>query len=320
MDQENNIIPEEQEKANNKRNVFNLIIGIATLLIAILGATFAYFSATARSRDDDVNVRSAYVSISYDGGTEIKASHLIPATETVAINKFKKTVTAIGTENDETLTFLDEDEYTNDLERRCVDALGREVCYVYRFSIKSDGNVGSETGIAGAIKVNENEFDNLSYIVYEVTYKEDDGELLVDKFGNKIVEPSSYQVVSQFNNTDTNPDNVDYVGTKFATFAKPFDRIGDNNEFVNTIYPLECLFGYSQTYDTEAEDDMARCSTYNVTNQVKHNFEVLIWLEETRSVQQEQGLEFKGTVLLEVPGGQTGSQYPNGEITGKDYW
>ena len=28
---------------NNKTNTFNLIIGIATLLIAILGATFAYF-------------------------------------------------------------------------------------------------------------------------------------------------------------------------------------------------------------------------------------------------------------------------------------
>ena len=76
--EENNVIV-EQEYANNKKNVFNIIIGIATLLIALLGATFAYFSATARSKDDDVSVKSAYVSIAYDGGTEIKASHLIPA-------------------------------------------------------------------------------------------------------------------------------------------------------------------------------------------------------------------------------------------------
>ena len=53
-----------EEKANNKTNTFNLIIGVATLLIALLGATFAYFSATARSRENDVTVKSAYVSIS----------------------------------------------------------------------------------------------------------------------------------------------------------------------------------------------------------------------------------------------------------------
>ena len=318
LNEEVNATNEPIEKENNKRNVFNIIIGIATLLIALLGATFAYFSATARSKEDDVNVKSAYVSISYDGGTEIKASHLIPATETVAINKFTKlkSVTSIGTEDDETLEFIDEDEYTNDLDRRCVDALGREVCYVYRFSIDSDGEAGGYTGIAGGIKVNQNDFDNLSYILYEVTYQEEDGKILVDKFGHKVVD--SFQVVSQFNKTDTNPDNVDYTDVKFATFNKPFDKAVEGSDFVNTIYPVECLFGYSETFDDEAEDSLSRCSVRNVTNQAKHNFELLIWLEETGSVQNEQGFEFKGTVLLEVPGGQAGSEYPDGRITGKD--
>ena len=108
---ENIISNNNEEQKRNKSNTFNLIIGIATLLIALLGATFAYFSATARSRDNDVSVKSAYVSISYDGGTEIKATNLIPATQTVAINKFQKPVAAIGTKDDKTLTFLDEDEY-----------------------------------------------------------------------------------------------------------------------------------------------------------------------------------------------------------------
>lgn len=325
MEQENKVLNEEtntpnvaieEEKANNKRNVFNIIIGIATLLIALLGATFAYFSATARSKDDDVNVKSAYVSISFDGGTEIKASHLIPATETVAINKFMKSVTSIGTEDDESLEFISEDDYTNDLARRCVDALGREVCYVYRFSIDSDGEAGGYTGIAGGIKVNKNDFTNLSYILYEVTYRTQNDKFLVDKFGNKVVD--SFQVISEFNKTDTNPDNVDYVDTKFATFAKPFDKPSENQEYLDTVYPVECLFGYSETYDDEKEDDLKRCKVHRVTNQTKHYYEVLIWLEETGQVQEEQGMEFKGTVLLEVPGGQADSEYPDGKITGKD--
>lgn len=305
-----------EEKVNNKSNVFNIIIGISTLLIALLGATFAYFSATARSREDDVSVKSAYVSIAYDGGTEIKASHLIPATETVAINKFQKDVVAIGTENDDSLTLLDEDEYTNSLDRRCVDAKGREVCYVYRFSISSEGEESGSTPIAGGIKVNDNKFKNLSYILYEVTYKEENGSILIDKFGNKVVE--TYTLVSNFNKVDTNPDNVFYTDVKFATFSSPFDKTGDNGEYIRTVNPIECLFGYSDTYNEKEADDLSRCSTRNITNQTKHSFELLVWLEETGEVQEEQGIEFKGTVMLEVPGGQADSEYPDGKITGKD--
>ena len=315
---------ENEEKVNNKKNVFNIIIGIATLLIALLGATFAYFSATARSRDDDVYVKSAYVSISYDGGTEIKAINLIPATETVAIKKYQKVQDEhwlgegmYAYADDDTLTFIDEDDYTNEnLDRKCVDSKGKEVCYVYRFNIESDGEANDYTQILGGIKVNENQFTNLSYILYKVTYKEHEGRIIVDKFGNKIVD--SYILVSQFNKTDTNPDNVDYTDTKFATFAKPFDKSGDNNEYVNTVFPVDCIFGYSDTYATAEADDITRCSTYGIMNQEKAYFELLVWLEETGNRQDEQNLEFKGTVLLEVPSGQANAEYPSGRITGQD--
>ena len=48
MNDNNAINPSIKEK---KTQTFNLIIGIATLLIAIFGATFAYFTATARSSE-----------------------------------------------------------------------------------------------------------------------------------------------------------------------------------------------------------------------------------------------------------------------------
>ena len=311
--EENNSIENNNLEQRQKRdNTFNIIVGVSTLIIAILGATFAYFSATASSKDNDVNVKSAYVSISYDGGTEIKASNLIPSSEKVALRMFQKEVESVGTVKDE-IAYLDQDEYTNDKTRRCIDVNGREVCYVYQFSIESEGEEGGTTKIAGGIKVNQNEFDNLSFIVYEVEFeKDEEGNELVDKFGNKIVK--SYTLVSDFNLIDDNPDHED-VDPKYSLFEKPFDNRSDDGNYLSTTYPMACLFGFSEEYETADKDKLDRCKNLSISNQAKHTYQVMIWLRETRTNQPEQGLSFQGTVNLEVPGGN--KEYPDGRITGK---
>ena len=307
---------ENNNSANNKTNKFNLIIGIATLLIAILGATFAYFSATARSAENDVTVKSAYVSISYDGGTEIKASNLIPSTLNVALKKYQKDVAVYNPDTDGEI-ITDYDVYKNDVDRKCVDAKGKEVCYVYQFSIESDGAVGETTDIIASIKINKNEFDNLSYMLYEVDFQEENGQILTDKYGFGIV--SSYQIIrSNFTSTDTNPDNIDYVDEKFGKFEKPSDVIGDNGELTGTINPVACLFGYAADSDSKAVDDTARCAPYSVTNKEKHTYQLVIWLEETGEEQPEQGMSFEGTVTIEVSGGFDSGEYGNGQITGQE--
>lgn len=311
----NDDINEQIEKKENRNNTFNIIIGVATLLIAILGATFAYFSATATSKENDVNVKSAYVSISYDGGTEIKASNLIPSTERVAIKMFQKEVESIGAEGDEGLTFEDQDAYTNDTSRRCIDVKGREVCYVYQFSIESDGEVGGTTAINGLIKVNQNQFANLSYVLYEVEFQtNDDGKVLLDKYGHKVVK--SYSLVSEFDKVDDNSDH-DVDDPNYALFENPEDIRDENNNYTGTTYPVACLFGYSSTYETAAKDDATRCKSLNITNKTKHSYQLMIWLRETGKRQDEQGLSFQGTVSLEVPGGVGDSDYEDGKITGK---
>lgn len=338
---QNAINPSNENKNNedNKTNTFNLIIGIATLLIALLGATFAYFSATARSDENDVNVKSAYVSISYNGGTEIKASNLIPSTINVALKKYQKDVAPFDPEVDGEID-TDYDIYENDVNRRCVDAKGKEVCYVYEFSIESDGAVGETTDILASIEINKNEFDNLSYILYEVKFKEENGEQLTDKYGFGIVdkENGGYDYIeSNFAYKDTNIDNLDFVDYKFDKFIKPFDITGENGEFVQTIKPVICLFGYAndnyvEEYNTDIENneeiaagtaaaitaDTSRCAPYPLTNKEKHTYQLVIWLEETGEEQPEQGLSFEGTVAIEVSGGFDGSGYNEGQITGQE--
>ena len=47
----------------------------------------------------------------------------------------------------------DYDQYNSEyLDRKCVDAKGKEVCYVYQFSIESDGAEGGTTDILASIK------------------------------------------------------------------------------------------------------------------------------------------------------------------------
>lgn len=309
--------------ANNKTNKFNLIIGIATLLIAILGATFAYFSATATSAENDVTVKSAYVSISYDGGTEIKASNLIPSTLNVAMSKYQKTMEPFVPTEEQPDYITDYDTFNNDKDRRCVDANGKEVCYVYQFSVESDGAVPGETNILASIKINKNEFENLSYTLYRVEFKKDEnGEIQKDKFGFGIVD---------FENEKTGPVEVAFVpdpkkryeGTQYADYKfeyfeeSPFDGLDENGGVISR-YPVACLFGYAEDADTKELDNTSRCATYPLNNKEKYTFQLIIWLDETTKVQDEQGMIMEGTVSIEVPDGLGVGEYSDGVITGRE--
>lgn len=71
---------------NNKgQTIFLSVVGIATLLVAIIGATFAWFSATVSGNNtaSSVIVETATIGITYTNGNEIKLQNALPgATDT----------------------------------------------------------------------------------------------------------------------------------------------------------------------------------------------------------------------------------------------
>lgn len=310
------------QSSYNSSNTFNLVIGVATLLIALLGATFAYFSASARSDENAVTVQSAYVSIHYDGGTEIKATELIPSTERIALNRYKRTDVEIKPYDPETDGELieDYDEYNSDyLDRRCVDSKGKEVCYVYQFSIRSDGAIDGKTNINAYVQVNENQFENLSYILYEVRLRKEMDKVVTDKYGIGIVD--EWNIVSSFDILDNDPENTYAEEMKFAKFEQPEDKKGDDDQYLYTQKPVACLFEYNKPGEGEEEfaiDDPKRCKEYEITNGELHTYQLVIWLNETGSVQDEQNLTFQGTVIIEVSGGVNTNEYEDGKITGAE--
>ena len=164
-----------------------------------------------------------------------------------------------------------------------------------------------------------NEFKNLSYVLYEVVPRKQEGVILQDKYGFDIID--RYTEVGSFDNVDTNPDNVwtEEEQVKFALFENPYDVLGEDGVSVENVKPVACLFGYSKEDDKIAlrEDNTDRCLPYSITNNVEHTYQLVIWLEETGDVQEEQGLTFEGTVTIEVSGGVNTNEYVDGEISGE---
>ncbi|UKI27558.1 MAG: hypothetical protein L6V91_02835 [Bacilli bacterium] len=69
----------------DKRGVFFGVIGVLTLIVAIIGASFAYFSINAKSSDDAVTVNAASVKIVFNEGDKIAMNNLIPSEKSIAM-------------------------------------------------------------------------------------------------------------------------------------------------------------------------------------------------------------------------------------------
>ena len=325
--------------SERKTQNFNLIVGIATLLIALFGATFAYFTATARSNEGEVTVKSAMLSINFERGAEIKAQNLIPSTQKIALAKYQKG-TDVFTPTEEEGYVMDYDEYIeqgngNDLtpylDRKCIDANGREVCYVFRFSVTSDGQEGESTNVISYITVDENEFQNLSYLLYEVKYRRDDNDnILRDKYGFGVIDDTNgdgYHLIESYPIDENAPIVEEYGYAKFKEIESVINEEGE----AGVRNPIACLFGEKDP-DEEiavpdnntplhvsdlASNDTRRCKVNSISNGVRHDYQIVIWLEETNKEQLEQGKRFSGTIVIENSV-DASSDGVGGQITGKN--
>ena len=71
-----------------KKNVIFLsVIAVATLLTAVIGTTFAYFTATVTGNETskNVNVTTANMSVVYTQGDKVSIANLVPGQEIPAM-------------------------------------------------------------------------------------------------------------------------------------------------------------------------------------------------------------------------------------------
>jgi len=105
---------------NNGKGIFYGVVGVATLVVAIIGATFAYFTATETAGENVITGNAATISfgLSVKKDTDVDDSKggLIPMTDSMveaAVNKAHA--------------------------QACVDDNGNAVCQIYEITITNEG-------------------------------------------------------------------------------------------------------------------------------------------------------------------------------------
>ena len=116
---------------NNGRGIFYGVIGVATLIVAMIGATFAYFSAEATTGPEAIaaNATTITLELSNQVTTGIKRN-LIPVDET-------QTGFATGGYVGIAAGDTSGDGKNDPKQANCIDDDGNEFCSVYTFTIKN---------------------------------------------------------------------------------------------------------------------------------------------------------------------------------------
>ncbi len=147
---------------NNGKGIFYGVIGVATLVVAIIGATFAYFASTANGNAGAAAANSANVSgkleVRQDG--QYVAPDLIPASPATVLASFGQPVPA------------DPKKPANTDKCRGASKANHDgnygMCSYYTFSINNTADVA--TTVYLSLKTDGNTFDgSFKYCVYEGT-------------------------------------------------------------------------------------------------------------------------------------------------------
>ena len=246
---------------NKKRDIFYGVVAVATLIIALVGATLAYFSISVHSEEGAVNATAAVVSIEYMDGQNViaQASNLIPASLNAVKAVYEHNLTAI---NNQTAPTSDEDDWDN----LCVDSNGMEVCSVYRFSLKSD----QPRTATATLRSEHNGFTYLAYALRDVT--------------NSMwlsLDSQSHQYVSL-----TKCDNNDDDSTQRCYNVD--DQTGDRTY---TTIAKNSIFGLNNELQYVRKN----------IGTTKQEYDLVIFILENDDEQNiDQGKQFQGTIIVDV--------------------
>lgn len=136
----------ENNNNNNGRGIFYGVIGVATLVVAIIGATFAFFAASTNSATNAITAASSTAgNLTLTQVTTGLKTNLIPVNET--LGGFKSAVGLAA--------------------NKCVDTVGNNICSVYQFTV-TNGSAQAQSAYF-YFTPSSNSFTNLHYAVFKGT-------------------------------------------------------------------------------------------------------------------------------------------------------
>ena len=115
------------------RGIFLGVVSVATLIVAIIGATFAWFSASVGSGENDVNLTA------YQFDADLTVERVFPTAE----NASKKIIPFVP---DKVLREGQGDQTNNmnyalnEATNKCLDSSGYLVCSLYKITVTNNGS------------------------------------------------------------------------------------------------------------------------------------------------------------------------------------
>ena len=185
---------------NNGKGIFYGVIGVATLIVAIIGATFAYFTATA-SNTSTIAGNAASVGLKLDIVHVSTAANkgLVPQKEAALSSAMKGVNSTAGADD------------------ACVDANGNTVCQVYKITVQNTGT--AEAKLNGTLDITKNSVTNLKWAIVSdfdsnPTTSTPSGSSLGESVTLGASASQEYYVVIWINETDApQEDTGNFTGT-----------------------------------------------------------------------------------------------------------
>lgn len=191
-----------------RRGIFLGILGIVILLLAIVGASYAWFTARDRSEDNVVKVKAAEMQIVYVDGREMNVTGLIPGKENIVFETVRRVLAGESNSKGEKYTI-------------CKDDTGHNVCGVYNFELTNNGNdsVNVMASIEpSTLKEGETKFTHLKYAIYDTTSDEIKGS----KLGTGNITYNTFDILGSNYNVPGN-------STKKFRIIVWLDEVGEDN-------------------------------------------------------------------------------------------
>ena len=182
------------------RGIFLGVVSVATLIVAIIGATFAWFSASVGSGENDVNLTA------YQFDADLTVERVFPTEE----NASKKIIPFVPGkvlregQGDETNNM---NYALNEATNKCVDSSGYLVCSLYKITVTNNGSDaieldGTVTTIETGTTLTANgdlKAQVISYADGKYTYNHDLSKALalpntVNGSGKLIMDPATLTV------------------------------------------------------------------------------------------------------------------------------
>lgn len=288
---------------NNGRGIFYGVIGVATLIVAIIGATFAYFSAQTNTAPNAIQAESAIIQlqIATDEDATNLGSEMIPVEADGQTLNQKDGAAALATTYSTLFPrFASAGSTAGGDEGReaCEDLLGNRICSIYTFTVTNPSTASQK--IYGFLTVESNTFTNLKYAVFKGTPTDVTNTLTGNITSGVVADGKGWDVLGTVVAPDSNGNytTIPAGGLVKAMTATPTTAVTT----ANTSDAQSYIPGMTVTLGP----------TGSGTNSVTYT--VLLWIEETGEDQtagdsfEDAGTPkaFAGGILVNTSGGGDG--------------